>query len=290
MADQLHSPVTLLVGPIHCAGCGYSLSGLAQSGVCPECATPIAWSRLGYFRSGDPGWIANLYVGARSLQIGMLAASIALSVFVAIALFVIAALLLPRLSQWEHSDAAFGAVCITIIPLILATGLLPLGSWLVTTRPPKGSALRLRDRALFRWSTLGIATIVVGAFAISMLEPMPRWSNRGNLDIALALFAGVLVLVSLSAQGSYIADLALLIPDQRIHRRTRLLRWLTPVLLVPAFVGVFAVPWFFVAMVGPLIASVLFALLYSRLARVLYDCKEAAWLNSRTPRPPPPVV
>jgi len=33
----------------HCRKCGYSLKGLAQGGVCPECGTPFAGARVGRF-------------------------------------------------------------------------------------------------------------------------------------------------------------------------------------------------------------------------------------------------
>ncbi|MDX9912848.1 MAG: hypothetical protein RBS39_13570 [Phycisphaerales bacterium] len=280
---------TPVANSIHCVSCGYALDGLAPDGICPECATPIARSMQGFLKGGDPRWVATLHVGARLSQIGMIGALITLMTWLCFALFAVYSFL-----SGTSSDISAGmlttSICVSIIPAFAAVTLIPLGCWLITTPLSASMAEGLRDRALFRWSTLTIAAIGVGTFVLPAMGLFPRWVGRLNLDVALWLVAGVLVLISLSAQGSYIADLARLIPDRKIHRRARLLRWLAPVLAMLTVLSVFAGPLIFAAWPGPFIACVLFALLYSRLARVLYDCKEAAWLNSRSPRPRDPVI
>lgn len=51
-----------------CVTCAYSLRGLPEDGVCPECRTPIAVSMANEaFWSSDPEWVTRLSRGAALL-------------------------------------------------------------------------------------------------------------------------------------------------------------------------------------------------------------------------------
>lgn len=57
--------MTAPAAPNVCLSCGYDLTGLPDSGLCPECAFPIARSRerSAFLRTADPAWLARIHRG-----------------------------------------------------------------------------------------------------------------------------------------------------------------------------------------------------------------------------------
>jgi hypothetical protein len=65
-------PALIVLYDLPCRNCAYNLRTLPTSGVCPECATPVAVSlKSDLFRFSNPGWIKQLRLGAGLVVIGV---------------------------------------------------------------------------------------------------------------------------------------------------------------------------------------------------------------------------
>jgi hypothetical protein len=127
-------PTATVLKDTPCRSCGYNLRTLARKAICPECATPVAESMLSHhLRDADPGYLIRLFAGLRISQ-GTL---------------------------WLYVVAAFFGL--THTPLVwrvasvVASGVLLLGTWLLTTPDPSGlcESIYGKTRNMARW--LGVA-------------------------------------------------------------------------------------------------------------------------------------
>lgn len=158
-----------------CVSCGYDLTGLPDSGVCPECALPVARSRARptLLRGADPAWLARTH---RGLSLTVAAMRVLLWMIVTLLGALLLALVLGYLGA--DLDDVFGSTAFVIIyagARLAATILHIRGTWLLTGDTFDGYAPSLRARAATRWA--GILLPFCAGYGLMLggsIAAMPR--------------------------------------------------------------------------------------------------------------------
>ncbi len=207
--------------PIHtprCLSCGYDLSGLPETGVCPECAAPIERSLRGnLLRFASPAYLKTLRTGATLA----LVASI-LYTFDWIPRLALGALLLwLRVDLTEALGAAFN---------ISALAAMLFGWWMLSTPDPAFiGADDSRDwRVRLRWLLPFAATVILCnaiarfVFAGPLATSITLGSGRGSLSLSyaelLTWLSRVLHALVIFAGLKYISSLALRVPSVKLRK------------------------------------------------------------------------
>jgi hypothetical protein len=228
-----------------CIRCGYSLTGLPDSGKCPECATPVADSRRGFLlRFAAQEWLAKVDSG-----LGLVLNGILLSIVVA-------------LLNIAASFAFSGSLAVTVVMAVmgLATQAMIAYGYFKFSEPDPGYTGIERPDSARQW--LRIAVIAGAAIAVVQLLLTITMLLGGGITPGAAggmmIVLGILGLVGIAAMIAwavqffaailYVRWLAKRVPDEAMVKKTRLYIWLLPVL---ATVGALIV-------IGPLIALVLY--------------------------------
>jgi hypothetical protein len=271
-------PALVVLQDLPCRNCAYNLRTLPTSGVCPECATPVAVSlKSDLFRFSNPGWIKQLRSGAGLVVIGVFSALIAI---------------------WSSNSIlnSFGIILFTV------GGILNLvGTNLLVMPDPSG----IGEEKLSGWrSAVKILTVAiaiqlpVSAFAFDFtVSPSVRMTLRfvnllGQL-MALGLFAVV---------GGYLRILADRIPNLFFAASCRsLIYMIAGVAVVFGIVGfyrllpglpgyLFIIHWrhlfYPLANLAYLIAGLRYIGLISRWRWILKEEGQSAaqfWANSQKP-------
>jgi hypothetical protein len=135
-----------VIDDLPCRSCGYNLRTLATSGVCPECATPIAASlRSERLREADPNWLRQMHTGCKLEYWGIWTAWISYITLQAFRFEPIRTLALPG-----------------------ALGVVALGTWMLASPDPSGigedryGRLRIWARGL---GTAQFATMLIFIFS-----------------------------------------------------------------------------------------------------------------------------
>jgi len=186
-----------------CRKCQYNLRGLASDGRCPECGTPVAFSTQGdLIRYSDPAWI-------RSIRRGVIFSMIATAIGVVAMLLAFAF----RGNQIAQIASSF------IVELFFL-----IGAWLLTMPDPGGVGEDKygRARRVIRFTLfVGLANhAVTFALQTSVWTPPARAALQ-----MLGCVAAVVGVVGQFATLSYLSQLALRIPDDRIARRAHFLMY-----------------------------------------------------------------
>jgi hypothetical protein len=147
-----------------CIQCGYSLRGLAVSGVCPECATPAARSLLGdLLMHSSRQFVARLALGARLVWW-----SLALTLIIPLAMMVV----LVLLSGLGMASFLAWFWLVLLLALVLVACAAVTGLWLLSSPDP---ALQQREGPLTaRWTLRGASVAGVVCLLIGMLRPALR--------------------------------------------------------------------------------------------------------------------
>jgi hypothetical protein len=197
---------SLIAADLPCIHCGYNLRAQPPSGVCPECATPVMRSMRGDFlRFSDPDWLGIVTRGMNWLT-------------VAIVVTVVTALAQNFLARQVRQVVTPGLGVLWLY-----------ACWLLTTPDPRRIEAGLTARQLVR-----IAAV------LSVLLAFTNLLGRlyGYVDLAyVALLSLVTSLVWWSAGCTYVRQLALRIPDQRMAGRTRIIMWLPAVCIALLFIA-----------------------------------------------------
>lgn len=206
MSDVTPTMAQVLEADTLCRRCGYNLRGLAATGLCPECATPIALSLVGnLLKQADPDWLDRLRLGT-SLKLW----NILLGILVAVAAGVILQAGLPQ-------------PLVSIVAL--AAGALGLwATFLITSQEPR---IALQEDPITLRKALRACTVM--AFAGATLT---HANIGGKWAIVVQIAAGILSLVGMFvAWGEllYFRRFALRIPDPKLAKSTKLLMWIVPI-------------------------------------------------------------
>jgi hypothetical protein len=110
--------MSAVVTSIPCRRCGYNLYSLAETGLCPECGTPVAISIASeHLRYCDPGYLRSVRAGLVCFAAGMIGlVSIPLSGLL--------------FSGYEIAEGLF------VLPIGLVGIFLLFGTWKITTPDP----------------------------------------------------------------------------------------------------------------------------------------------------------
>ena len=224
-----------------CKQCSYDLSGLMETGVCPECGLEIQRSLTeDYLEFSAQSYLASLHTGV----ILILSAII---IKLLIVLSTIALVSVAAMSQW-----LVVAFSIMQIGDFLASLTLAIGWWKFSSLDPAYSG-RL-DGAGAR-KTVRIATVVTAAIVIVVL-PLELFSNFSSMSMTLTIITSILQWIALIAWVTgffaamlYLRWLSPRFPNWKAYKRAKMMMWLGPIL--------FTVGWLCIGL-GPLIAIVLY--------------------------------
>jgi len=230
----------------HCVVCGYSLSGLAETGVCPECGTAVALSFSdAQLVHSSPTYLRSLTDGLRFVLVGILVI-VALTVAMMIAVF---------------SGIAWAASLVSLGITAVWFGVL-YGWWKASEPDPGYTGVASGDKARGWLRNLLIAKVATAglSFVLSLIP-------GAELLLFLIGFVDLAVMIAFYVVAMmYVMWLAPRIPDQKIYRRAKMYRWLLVVLVFP---GVFL-------LVGPLVSLVLYWNLLDRLRKAILPIQKIA--------------
>jgi hypothetical protein len=270
--EPVPPPIITVGEELPCARCGYSLSGLAIGGKCPECGWPIEASLRGrLLEVADPAYLDAL---ARGVLI-VICCTIA-NVVLSFAAFLVAAVLASMLvfrggPTW--ADAAMEMfIAIGVMIGAAVTLASAYGYWQLTA-PDPGTASREQPGAARRLARATIVASVACSLASSLLNLTYRGGAAAGPMAVQVAEAGLSLLGTLAwavhffAMMLYVRWLAARVPDAGIVEQTRLYIWLLPVLTV---VGVMCLG------LGPLVAMVLYLIMLWNLRRRILACRGLA--------------
>jgi hypothetical protein len=196
----------LVTSDIPCRRCAYNLRGLAATGICPECGSPVEISIGGdLLRYSDAQYIETLRGGIHLIFLGLVAT-------------IVAAVLS---AVFRHGvDQVFSTSLLRLaaqVPEII-------GVWFLTAPDPAGIG-ESRHGTVRRVIRVCIAIGVVnyGVDCVLAVTHLPRTAVSGLQ--AVALIAGIADFVGELAMLSYLSRLATRIPDPKLEQTANTLLW-----------------------------------------------------------------
>jgi len=261
--SHLNQPVELNQD-VRCAMCGYNLRGLAHSGHCPECGTPIWRSLLGnMLEFASPGYVASLHRGVMLILVALIARII----LIGLILFAVIATGVGTVSTVTFEIAAsLLGLGLSVVSLI--------GWWLFSEPDPAFVGTDRASRSRFVLRIAAAVTLVTEFFSVFHDLAMVGGATAGSLihfgDVMdlLTLIATVVVFF---ATLVYLRWLAPRFPDEDLDKRAVMYMWLLPIIFI---VGLFACG------IGPLISIILYYLLINRVRVNLRYLRERQELNA----------
>ncbi|MCA9294921.1 MAG: hypothetical protein KC983_00355, partial [Phycisphaerales bacterium] len=155
---------------VPCVSCGYSLKGLDESGVCPECGTAIEKSLTGdALVHADARWLRTLYLGQTMIAQGPIV--IVMLLTLGIALMIVRLAVAGRTSV----NLAWLDDVYTILEWLRTASLLivAIGCMLITAQDPRD---REREplwsmRTIARWGMIATVGVIIGRIGYREFGP-----------------------------------------------------------------------------------------------------------------------
>lgn len=267
VCPECATPIAETIGKTRgCIRCGYDLTGLPATGICPECALPVERSLRGdQFRYADPAYVQTLYTGAK-MVIGFLL----LLVIVALASIPVGiAAGTGAVTTTFVSVVDFGS---QILSVVASLGM-AYGWWKLSEPNPAAidPAVGSKARSLVRVTALVNAGVTLVSQVLWMVVEyggagVPATAGGVNAMMTVAIVLGLVSLVVFAvayfSQMKYLQWVGPRLPDGWVTKRARLMMWLGPVLYV---VGALCIG------LGPLVALILY---YNLITKVRADLKK----------------
>ena len=215
-----------------CVICGYHLTGLWLTGVCPECGAPVERSLRGdRLAFSAPPYVASLRRGAGMINLALLVQTLSVVGSIAWAIAASAAGLGVTTQSAGHSVLSGARVVASIATLA--------GWWLLSAPEPRLSGAH-RGRGPRFWVRVSIvaqASMTALSFALSLAAPATGPQSSSALSVAAGgLVVGALNLAAYAlwffASMLYLRWLAPRIPSRSVYRWAKTFIWLGPVLLI----------------------------------------------------------
>jgi hypothetical protein len=199
-----------------CLQCGYNLRGLDPAGRCPECGADIALSTRGdLLRFANPDWLRRVKLGA-----DLMLATILLSLVLGLGVACLSAVL-----------ASATAGIFSIFMALAAGGCQLAAVFLITTQEPR---ISLTERQItWRRVLRALAVISLVATAVTAAD------IAQHIPILLQVIWSVLALATpfiIFGYFAYAETFAVRIPNPKLARSTRIVKWGLSAIL--AFQGV----------------------------------------------------
>lgn len=236
---------------IRCARCAYDLTGLGADALCPECGTPIERSISGNQLIGSPPeYVSTLVRGSFTILFSIVAQ--------VVIQFGLACLIFFNI--WAQSPTLqIGFLYLS--SAAYAAGL--LGWWWLTAPDPRLQGLSSAGRAR-RWvrgAVIARAAFWIQLFFVPLVNVLVLSSSKpfrffSDMMGSFDLFSFAAHAVWFFAAMLYLRWLAQRLPSARVEKRSKLLLWLGPVLII---IGLFTF------MIGALIAMILYWTLIFRV-------------------------
>lgn len=208
-------PVTVPEGVV-CIRCGYVLTTLAVSGLCPECGTEVLRSMSeDRIADADPAWLTSITRGLGFLAWGPVVCLIAGTALIALTLLarVNGVVNDPAIASWLTVLRAATMVAVTVGLLAAAVG----GVLLTVAEPRDAGRERLDEpRIIARWGLVIAVTMPFVGGAIVQLTGRPVDSIVTDVLSATAIAAGGF---GLSALHARLHGLAIRIPSATLATR-----------------------------------------------------------------------
>lgn len=196
--DTTAAQPTIVETDIVCRRCGYNLRGLAETGSCPECDSPVRRSLEGdLLRNGDPAWVSTLANGATLVVVG--------TVPLIVGMVLLGLWRTPR--PW------------VVVGLALAGVVTAIGLWKLTVLDPSIVEQRERTiaRRLVRVCMAGMILLPAGLVLASRLP----WTARMGY-IAITIAVGV---TCIAAFFRHLQHLGRRIPDDALVLESGIVLW-----------------------------------------------------------------
>ena len=173
MSDQTNQTSTTILDDtghiatdLPCVNCGYNLRTLSATGICPECAAPVAQSTRGhYLYLAPPRWVRKLAIGALLLIIAV-ACAIARSILAFVAGLITSVFIaLPGYAEGTLLVCLALATTFGVVSLVI--GLF----WLTAPEPVAWFRNEwFTARRLVRWCALALPVLMLSGL---FLTPLP---------------------------------------------------------------------------------------------------------------------
>jgi hypothetical protein len=234
-------PVPQEVEEAVCKQCSYDLSGLIETGVCPECGLEIQRSLTeDYLEFSSHEYLKSLHIGVTLILAAIFVKTIIL--------FSAIAIMFTMITRGGMAGLVMSAL--EILDLV-ASVMLGIGWWKFSALDP-AYAGRL-DGARVR-KTVRITTLVVAGVAVISLplHVMSNFVQPQALMAVISLFQWISFLAwatGFFAAMLYLRWLSPRFPNWWAYKRAKLLMWLGPIL--------YTVGWLCIGL-GPLVALILY--------------------------------
>ena len=237
-----------------CEVCGYDLRGLDRTGVCPECATPVANSiRTERLQFANGAWLATLHRGAKMVIAGAALAPIAL----------VGSIVVGLATGAGEVSALLGVLVVALMIVVACRGW-----WHLAARDPGGATGRSVVAMYLRVSAVVFAAGTVGLALCAAAELMGSASPLRTPAVATTLLVGMFLVWFVACIAAMLQVRVLFdrVPDE-LGTSLSMAMVLASVVLNVMMALVFAL--------GPILLLIAIILIVNRLRRRLAEVRAA---------------